>query len=431
MARSAGADAADAALIDASSIAISWRDKKLEALDRAESGDLGLRVFIGKKQALVSSSDRKPETLKALVERAIAMARLAPDDAFCGIADPDQIAHDWPQIEMVDPRLIDADALIALAKEAEDAALSVPQISQCDSIGANTGSSSVYLVASNGFSGTAQRSGFSISAAVMAGTGTTMERDYDFASAIFFEDLPGAATIGRKAAERAARRLNARKMPTAQVPVVFEPRVANSLLGHLAGAISGTSIARGTSFLLDKLNEQIFPENITIFDDPSRKRGLRSRLFDGEGLAPQVRKIVDQGRLTSWLLDLRSARQLGLQSTAHASRGASSPPSPSPSNFYLAAGTRTPQELIKNIKQGLYVTDLMGMGVNGVTGDYSRACSGLWIENGEISFPVNEITIASNLKDMFRTLHAANDLTFRQGVDAPTLMVENMTLAGL
>jgi PmbA protein len=258
-----------------------------------------------------------------------------------------------------------------------------------------------------------------------------MERDYDYATRVFANDLPDAAGIGKSAAERTVKRLGARKMPTGQVSVVFEPRVAGNLLGSLAGAISGASVARGTSFLKDKMGQMIFSDAITIIDDPFRERGLRSRPFDSEGLLPEKRKIIDKGVLTTWLLDLRSARQLKLQSTGHASRSPGGVPSPSASNLYLEPGMLSPATLMKDIKQGFYVTDLMGSGVNGVTGDYSQAAAGFWIENGMIGFPVSEMTIAGNLKDMFGHLTAANDLAFNYGVDAPTLRIEGMTVAGL
>jgi PmbA protein len=265
----------------------------------------------------------------------------------------------------------------------------------------------------------------------LAGTGTAMERDDDYATAVFHANLPNAAVIGQKAAERAVKKLGGRKMPTAQVPIVFEPRIANTLLSCLAGAISGSSVARGTSFLKDKMGQNIFANGITIIDDPFRARGLRSKAFDAEGLPTQKRKIVDSGRLTTWFLDLHSARQLGMTSTGHASRGTSSPPSPSPHNLYIEPGLMTPDELIKDIKQGFYVTDLMGSGINGVTGDFSQAASGFWIENGVIAFPVTEMTIAGNLKDMFLHVTAANDLEFRYGLDSPTLRIEGMMVAGV
>ncbi len=430
-ARKAGADAADAVLIDATSLAVGYRLGKVETLERSESGDLGLRVFVGKQQAMVSATDRGPKTLAELVARSIAMAKAAPGDEFCGIADASLIAREWPHMELADSHEPDAAELIVKARDAEEAALSVKNVTNSEGAEIGYSHASVAFVASNGFNGHYRRTNYSLSVSVLAGEGTGMERDYDFASRVYSNDMPSATTIGKRAGERTVKRLGARKMPTGQISVVFDPRVSESLMSNLAGAISGASIARGTSFLKDKLGQAIFPDTITIVDDPFRPRGMRSRPFDGEGLLPEKRKIIDKGVLTTWLLDLRSARQLKMKSTGHASRSAGSPPSPSPSNFYLEAGKLTPQELMHDIKQGFYVTELMGHGVNGVTGDYSRAASGFWIENGMISFPVSEMTIAGNLKDMFRNIAAANNLEFLYGIDAPTLRIEGMTVAGI
>ncbi|HUY67754.1 MAG TPA: TldD/PmbA family protein [Alphaproteobacteria bacterium] len=431
LAKKKGAEAADAVLVDAASLAVACRLGHIETLERAESGDLGLRVLIGKKQAIVSSTNRKPAALEELVERAIAMARAAPEDEFCGLAAPDEIAHQWPVLDIADSHEPSAEQLIAAAREAEDAARAVKGVSNSEGADASYGASHIAFVASNGFAGRYRRTSFGLGASMIAGDGTNMERDYHGEGRVFAADLPQPAAIGREAGERTVKRLGSRKMPTAQVPVVFEPRVAGGMLGHLSGAISGASIARGTSFLKDKLGQKIFPGNITIIDDPFRTRGFRSHPFDGEGLLPQRRKIVENGVLTTWLLDLRSARQLKLTSTGHASRGAGGLPSPAPSNFYLEAGTKTSSELINDIKSGFYVTELMGYGVNGVTGDYSRAAAGFWIENGAITFPVNEMTIAGNLKDMFLNLSAADDLQFLHGLDAPTIRIDGMTVAGV
>ena len=430
-ARIAGADAADAMLADSASLSVSYRLGTIESLERAESVDLGLRVLVGKKQAIASTTDKRPAALDELVTRAIAMAMAAPEDEFCGLAPAELVAKSWPAIEIADDGILDAARLTEAARVAEDAARSIKGVTNSEGADANASAAEIMLVASNGFAGHYRRTHYSLSAAVLAGTGTGMERDHEYATRVFVHDMPDAATIGRSAGERAVKRLNARKMPTAHVPVVFDPRISGSMLGHLAGAISGASVARGTSFLKDKLGQKIFPDTVTIIDDPHRTRGLRARPFDGEGLLPQKRKIVENGVLTTWLLDLRSARQLKMQSTAHASRAPGSLHSPSPSNLYLEPGKQSPAELIGGIKQGFYVTELMGMGVNNVTGDYSRAAAGFWIENGMIAFPVNEMTIAGNLKDIFLRLTAAADLEFRYGVDAPTLLVEGMTVAGL
>ncbi len=431
-AKRAGADAADALLVDSASVSVGYRLGKVESLERSESGDLGLRVFVGKRQAAVSTTDRRQATLDEVVERAVAMAKLAPEDIYCGLADPNEISKDWPSIDMADKAAApSAETLIALSREAEDAALAVKGVSNSEGAEAGYSDSSITIVASNGFTGGYSRTHVSLSASMLAGDGTGMERDYDYATRTYMGDMPSAADIGRRAGERAVRRLAPRKMPTITAPVVFDPRIANSLIGQLLGAISGSSIARGTSFLKDKLGQQIFPTDITIIDEPFRDRGLRSRPFDAEGIRPEKRTLIDKGVLTTWLLDCRSARQLKLKSTGHASRGTGGPPSPSASNVYVQPGIQTPAELMRDIKQGFYVTELMGMGVNGVTGDYSQAASGFWIENGEIAFPVNEMTIASNLKDMFLNLTAANDLEFTRGVDVPTLRVAQMTIAGV
>jgi PmbA protein len=429
-ARRAGADAADAVLFEGTSLSHARRLGKTEKLERSESQDLGLRVLVGKQQAIVSSSDRSPKMLAELVERTLAMARAVPEDPYCGLADPDQIAHDWPQLEMLDPVEPTAEALIERARACEEAALAVTGVTNSEGAEAGWGRSRIALVASNGFAGGYAGSHHGVSVAVVGGSGQQMERDYDFANAVYAADLRDPAEIGRSAGERTVKRLGARKMPTCRCPVVLDPRVARSFLSHLLGAISGPSIARGTSFLKDKLGRRIFPAAITIAEDPHRQRGHRSKPFDAEGLPNRRRALVDKGVLTTWLLDLRSARQLGLQSTGHAARGTASPPAPAATNVWIEPGTQTPAELMTDIKSGFYVTELMGMGVNGLTGDYSRGAAGFWIENGDIAFPVSEMTVAGNLNDMFLRLVAANDLEFRVGADAPTLRIDDLTVAG-
>jgi PmbA protein len=426
----AGADAADALAYDSQSLSIARRLDKPERLERSESRDLGLRVFVGARQAMVSTSERTPEALAELAERAVAMARVVPEDPFCGLASPDQITATWPDLDLADDIEPGVDLLIESAREAEAAAMAVPGITNSEGAEAGWGRSDIALVASNGFAGSYARTSHSLSVSVLAGDGAGMERDYDFTSAVHAEDLRGAAEIGRSAGERAVRRLSPRKGPTASLPVVFDPRVSGGLIGSLIGAISGPSVTRGTSFLRHMLGQDVFAAGIDIIDDPFLKRGVRSRPFDGEGIAPQRRAIIENGRLTTWLLDLRSARQLGLQTTGSAARGSGGPPSPSPANLALSPGSRTPAQLIGEIESGLYVTELMGMGVNGVTGDYSRGAAGFWIENGELAYPVSEMTIASNLKDMFRHLTPADDLVRRYGIDAPTVRIDRMTLAG-
>lgn len=429
-AKAAGADSADAVAYESASVSVTRRFGKTEKLERSESADLGLRVFVGKGQAIVSSTDRSPAMLEQLADRAVAMARLAPEDPYAGIADPDQLTADRPDNDICDPAEPPVEALIADAQTAEDAALAVQGINNSEGGDASWSRSDIWFAASNGFSGGYAVSRRSISVSVIAGEGVGMERDYDYDSKVYGEDLRAAADIGREAGERTIRRLNPRKVKSCQVPVVFDPRQSRSLLSYLTSAISGPSIARGTSFLKDKLGQQIFPKNVTVIDDPFVRRGLRSRPFDSEGLAVSRRAVIEDGVLTTWLMDLRSARQLGLASTGHASRGASGPPGPSPANFWMEPGATSVKDLIADIKQGFYVVDTMGMGVNGVTGDFSKGASGFWIENGEIAYPVSELTIASNLKDMFMNLTVADDLVRRYGVDAPTVRVEGMTVAG-
>jgi PmbA protein len=429
-ARKAGADAADAVLFEGVSLSHARRLGKVEKLERSESQDLGLRVLIGRQQAIVSSSDRSPKMLAELVERALAMARAVPEDPFCGLADPADITHDWPALDMLDPEEPSAETLIERARAAEETALAVKGVTKSEGAEAGWGRSRIALVASNGFAGGYAGSHHAVSVSVIGGSGQQMERDYDFANSVYAADLRDPAEIGRSAGERTVKRLGARKMPTGRYPVVLDPRVARGMISHMLGAISGPSIARGTSFLKDKLGQRIFPEAITITEDPHRRRGHRSKPFDAEGLPNRRRALIDRGVLMTWLLDLRSARQLGLKSTGHAARGTASPPSPSATNIWIEPGTQSPAELMADIKSGFYVTELMGMGVNGLTGDYSRGAAGYWIEKGELAFPVSELTVAGNLNDMFSRLIAANDLEFRVGADSPTLRIDDLTVAG-
>ena len=429
-AKRAGADSADALLVESASISAAQRLGEPEKVERAESTDVGLRVFIGHRQAVVSSTDMSKEALSELVERAVAMAKAVPEDPDCGLAGEGEITHETPDLDTNDCAEPDTAILVTRAKRMEAAALAIPGVTNSEGAEAGWGNSAICMAASNGFNGFYTISRHSLMVAVLAGEGTGMERDYDYMSAVYSDDLDTPEQIGKRAGERAVKRLDPRKMKSQKVPVVFDPRVANSLVNHLAGAINGTAIARGTSFLKDKLGENIFSAGITIVDDPLRKRGLRSKPFDAEGIATARRNVIEDGRLTTWLLDLRSARKLNMQTTGHAVRGPSSTPSPSATNLYLEPGELSPQEIIAGISSGFYVTELMGFGLNAVTGDYSRGASGFWIENGEITYPVSEVTIASNLKDMYRNLTPASDLVFRHGVDAPTVLIEGMTVAG-
>jgi PmbA protein len=429
-AQTRGADAADAVLTEGVSVSVAQRLGEPERLERAEGQDLGLRVLVGKRQAIVSTTDFSRKALDELIDRAVSMARAAPEDPHLGLADPAALATRFPDLDTVDPVEPLAEQLVERAKIAEQAALDVPGVTNSEGADAGWSRSRVALAASNGFAGMHEVTRHSVSAVVLAGSGTAMERDYDYSSAVHAADLEDPADIGLRAGGKAVARLNPRKVPTQKVPIVFDRRVSGLVLRALAGATSGAAIARGTSFLKNHLGKQVFGPHINVVDDPFRPRGLRSHPFDGEGLAPTRRLIIEGGVLTTWFLDLRSSRQLGLQSTGHASRGTSSPPSPSPTNLYLEAGAITPEELIADIPAGLYVTDLMGAGVNSVTGDYSQGAAGFWIENGKLGFPVSEITIAGNILEMFLNMAPASDLLFRTGVDAPTIRVEGLTIAG-
>jgi len=428
-ARQAGADAADAVLVAGTSLSVQRRLGQTEHLERSESRDLGLRVFVGRRAAIVSSTAVDPAGFARLAERAVAMAKVVPEDPYAGLA-AEAAPPDAVDLDLDDPAEPDAAALIARAATAEDAALAVPGVTNSEGAEAGYGRAEIVLVTSAGFAGRFVRTSHSVSASALAGQGTGMQRDYDYSTAVYLADLEDAAGIGRTAGEKAVARLNPARPKTAKLPVVYDPRVAGGLIGHLAGAINGASVARGTTFLKDKLGQIIFPAGIAVVDDPRRRRGLRSRPFDGEGVPTASRLIIDSGVLTTWLLDSRSARQLGMTTTGHASRGTSGPPAPGPTNLYLRAGTLTPAALMADIKQGLYVTELIGMGVNYVTGDYSRGAAGFMIRDGELAEAVAEITIAGTLPDMFAHLTPADDLRFRRGTDAPTVRVEGMTIAG-
>ena len=428
-ARAAGADAADALLVSGTSVSVTRRMGQTENLERSEGRDLGLRVFVGQQSAIVSSTAVDPAGFRALAERAIAMARVVPPDPQGGLAErmaaPEDVA-----LQLEDAAEPDVAALTDRAATAEQAALDVPGITNSEGADAGYGRTEIVLVTSAGFVGQYARTSHSVSATALAGSGTGMERDYDYSSAVHLSDLEDAAAIGRVAAERALSRLNPTRPRTARLPVVYDPRVSSSLIGSLLGAINGASIVRGTSFLKDRMGEQLFARGVFVHDDPRRVRGLRSRPFDGEGVPTRPRAIIEDGVLTTWLLDSRSARQLGLVSTGSASRGTGGPPGPSATNVTLAAGVATPDELMSDIVEGLYVTELMGGGVNGITGDYSRGATGFMIRNGQLAEPVSEITIAGHALEMFRSLVPANDLRLRRGMDAPTVRVEGLTMAG-
>jgi PmbA protein len=428
-ARAAGADAADAVLMAGTSLSVQRRLGKVEHLERAEGRDLGLRVFVGRRSAIVSSSAADPAGFAKLAEQAVAMARVVPEDPYAGLAD-EAAAAPAAALDLVDAAEPDAVALIARAATAEEAALAVAGVTNSEGAEAGYGRTEITLVTSAGFSGRYVRTSHSISATALAGAGTGMQRDYDYATAVHLADLEDAQGIGRSAGLRAVARLNPVRAATAKLPVVYDPRVSAGLLGHFVGAVNGAAVARGTSFLKDRMGLRVFPAGIAIIDDPRRRRGLRSRPFDGEGVPTQALALVEDGVLQSWVLDTRSARQLGLRTTGHASRGTSGPPSPGTTNLHLAAGVLTPEALMADIAEGLYVTELIGMGVNGVTGDYSRGAAGFMIRHGQIAEAVAEVTIAGTLQEMFAHMVPANDLRFRRGTDAPTVRIDGMTLAG-
>ena len=429
-AKAAGADSADALYVHGESISVAQRLGRREKLESSEGHDLGLRVFVGRRQAFVSSTDFAPATLKTVAQRAVDMARAVPEDPVCGIAPEELLARSWPDLDLDDRGRPSAKKLLGLVAEAEDAARAVKGVTNSEGAEAGWGRSSVMLAASNGFSGGYSRGGWSLSCSVVGGEGTGMERDYEWTSAVHFEDLMSPARVGRNAGKFAVRRLNPRKAQSARVPVVYDRRVAGGLIGHLSSAINGRAVARGTSFLKDSMGKKIFADGIRILDNPLRKRGLGSRPFDAEGLPTKRLAVIDDGVLTTWLLDLAAARQLNLKPTGHASRGVSGPPSPSTSNFYLEKGKLSVEELIGDIKSGLFITDLIGFGINGVTGDYSRGASGFWIEKGKLAWPVSGITVAGNLKDMFRRMTPASDLQFKGATNAPTVRIDGLTVAG-
>ncbi|GAA3841705.1 TldD/PmbA family protein [[Pseudomonas] carboxydohydrogena] len=429
-AKKAGADAADAVAVRGVSQGVEIRDGRVEESERSEGDDVGLRVLVGKRQAVVSTNDISGDNVATLAARAVAMAKVAPEDAFVGLADPALLAKDFPNLDLLDRDVPSLAELERRAHEAEEAGLAVKGVTKSSGASASSGIGGMVLVTSTGFHGAYLRSSQGLSMTAIAGEGTGMERDYDFTSAIHGSDLAAPHEIGRSAGERAVARVNPRKVATCKAPVVFDPRVAGSLIGHLIGAANGASVARKTSFLKDKLGQQLFDGGIRIIDDPLRVRGLRSQTFDAEGVTVKRRAIVDEGVLTTWLLDCATARELGMATTGHAHRGVSSSPSPGAYNLHLEPGDVTPEELISDIKEGFYITDLIGSGVNGVTGDYSRGASGFWIENGKLTYAVSEVTIAGHLFDIFKSMRPANDLVFKYGVNSPTVRIEGLTIAG-
>jgi PmbA protein len=425
----AGADAADVLYMGGRSTEVQVRLGELDHVGRSEGEEIGLRLFLGARSASVASSDLSEEALGELVRRAVAMAGEAPEDPFAGLAPPGLLASGpFADLDTVDPAEPDPAQLRERALECEAAALAVPGVTNSSGAGASTSASVIALATSGGFSGSFSGTGHGCSASVVAGEGASMQRDSWWQSSRHLSDLDSAESIGREAGRRAVARLDPVRPKAGRMPVLFDPRVSGSLLGHFAGAISGSSVARKSSFLQDKLGRKIFREGVTIVDDPLRPRGLRSRPFDGEGVAVARTEIVSGGVLDGWMADSASARQLGIQPTGHAARSVGSAPGVSPTNFYMEAGSRSREELLAAFPEALLVIELIGQGANPVTGDYSRGAVGFLVKDGEIGPAVQEITIASNLLDMFASLEPASDLEFRRGIDAPTILIPEMTV---
>ena len=429
-AKSFGAEQADAVATHGRSLHVVVRGGAMEEVDNSEGRDIGLRVLIGRQQACVSSSDLSPASLEKLAERAVAMARLAPEDPYCGLADPNQLASGDHHLELFDETDQSPENLLERARRIEAAALGVKGVTQAEGMNASLSSSAVQFMATNGFNGGWRSSHHGLSGMAMAVKDGDMERDYDFTGARWFGDLRSPEDIGQTAGERAIARLGARQMQSGAMPVLFDRRVANSLLSAFIGAISGSAIARGTSFLKDKMGEQIFAHTINIIDDPLIVRGHGSRPWDGEGVGVAKTHLIENGILKTWLLNTSAARQLGLQSTGHGARGISSPPGIAPSNTHIEPGQKTPEELMKDIGKGLLVAEMFGPSLNPNTGDYSVGVAGFAIENGEPTHPVSEITIAGNIMDMYKSLEPANDLVFDMATTSPSLLIESMTIAG-
>lgn len=426
-ARRAGADSADAVAVMGRSTSVSVRLGKVENTEASEGDDMALRVFVGKRVASVSATATSDPT--ALAERAVAMARVSPEDPYQGLADPAQLERSPPDLDLFDPTELSADQLREAALAAEEAAMAVRGVTNSGGSSASAGLGGLVLATSDGFLGAYVGTRFGRSTSALAGSGTGMERDYAFSSRLHAADLEPAEKIGREAGERAVRRLNARKARTGPVDVIFDPRVARGIAGHLAGAINGAAVARKTSFLRDMMGKQVASAAVTVTDDPRRIRGQASRPFDGEGVGGKALTMVDRGVLQHWFLSTSAARELGLETNGRGARSGSSV-SPTSTNLAIEPGETTPEEMIASLKSGFYVTEVFGQGVNMVTGEYSRGASGFWIENGELAYPVSEVTIASNLKAMFLAMQPASDLDRAFGTAAPTLMIGGMTLAG-
>jgi len=429
LAKKAGADAADAVVVRSRAQSVSVRLGKVEGTESSESDDFSLRVFVGKRVASVSANPGFD--LQALAERAVAMAKVSPEDPFACLADENRLAKTYPDLQLLDTTEVSADQLREAALAAEAAALAVKGITNSSGAGASAGMGGLVLATSHGFEGSYMASRFGNSVSVIAGEGTGMERDYDFDSRLYYAELDDPAEIGRRAGERAIKRINPRQVPTGKgITVIFDPRIARGFVGHIAGAINGASVARKTSFLRDKMGEQVLKAGLSITDDPLIVRGPSSRPFDGEGVSGERLVMIEDGVLKHWFLSTSTANEIGgFETNGRGVRGGTSV-TPASTNLALEPGDISPEELIRSVGNGFYVTELIGQGVNMITGEYSRGATGFWIENGELTFPVSEVTIASNLKDMFMRLTLANDIDRKFGVAAPTFAVEGMTLAG-
>jgi PmbA protein len=431
-AKKAGAESADALAVNGTAVSIEIRKGKLEQAERSEGVEIGLRVLMGRRQACVSASDTSAATIQALAERAVAMAREAPEDPHAGLADPSQLAQGWDlaALELADSAGEPGAAVLeAAARAVEAAALETAGITQVEAA-AGYSRRQLHLAATNGFAGGYGRTSTSLSGVAFTGQGTEMQRDYAGEGRVYAADMPGAAEIGRLAAERTMQRIGSVKPRTGTYPVVYDERVAASLVGHLLSAINGSSIARGSSWARDLLDKQVLPAGISLVEDPHRPRISASRPFDGEGLATRRREIVADGVLTGWVLDLATGRKLGMPSTANAARGTSAPPSPSTSNLDLTQGSASRDDLLAQMGTGLLVTSMIGSTINATTGDYSRGASGFWVENGQLAYPVHECTIAGNLKDMLLRIIPANDARAHLSTRVPSILIDGMTLAG-
>lgn len=426
-----GATDVDAMIEKVVSCSLKYRLGKVENFVDSESVDFGLRVFIGKKQAIVSTSDFNKDSMQDLVKKAIFMAKIVPEDIYSGIGSSDEITiGNYPAIENFDSTKLTFEELLKQSEICEKSAFSVDGITNSEGVDYGWSKKYTSLGTSNGFLSSFCSSNYSLGISVIAGSGTKQSMDYDYCSSVFKEDIKDPSILGRRVGKWAIKGLNSYKVPTGVVPIIFSPKVSHTIISHFIDAINGESIANDTSFLKNELNRQIFPKEVSIIDDPFLSRGLKSIPFDSEGIVPKKQFLIKKGYLLTWLLNLRSARKLGMKSTGHAFRSVCSIPMPESTNVYVEPGSMTPEELISHVKKGFYVRELMGQGVNYITGQYSRGARGFWVENGELTFPVDEVTIAGNLKDMFKNITFARDLKFNYSINAPTMLINGMMLAG-